>query len=246
MRLINILDAKQASRKSLRKNYNLNFLLQKRFGWMIKYTEKKKIVIELGSGNGFIKRFLGKKVITSDILMHSQIDIKIDMDNFNLPKKFFKKVDIFILNHSLHHSKNPIKLIKKLRLNLKKKGAILINEPEISFVFRLFLKIFNHERWDLNIDNQKKRDFWVENNATGRILFGNKKINSTFIKDLIIKKNETNEFLIFLNSGGNSIEAPHIKLNYTFLNIIDFFDNFITKLFPKVFSLNRSILLKKK
>lgn len=246
MRLINILDAKQASRKSLRKNYNLNFLLQKRFGWMIKYTEKKKIVIELGSGNGFIKRFLGKKVITSDILMHSQIDIKIDMDNFNLPKKFFKKVDIFILNHSLHHSKNPIKLIKKLRLNLKKKGAILINEPEISFVFRLFLKIFNHERWDLDIRKSNQKNFWLQNNATGRILF-TKNFENKFVKqNFHVIKNQLNECLIFLNSGGNSVNSPHIKLSETNLNILNKIDNFLIKLSPGFFALNRRVVLKKK
>ena len=34
------------------KNSNLTYLLNKRFKWMEKYTNDKKVIIELGSGNG--------------------------------------------------------------------------------------------------------------------------------------------------------------------------------------------------
>ena len=243
MKYLKILNPYQASKKTLIDNQNLNFLLRKRFIWMEKFTKKKKIVIELGSGNGFIKNFLGSKIITSDIYKHKLIDIKIDMNNLRIPKKYKKKVDIFILNHSLHHSKNPIKLLKKLSKMLNKKGLVLINEPEISLIFIFFLKVFNHERWDLDLRNIDKKNFWLQNNATGRLLFGNKKNNSKFLKSYTIKKNQLNEFLIFLNSGGNSIDAPHIKLNKRLLKTVDIFDNFITKLFPSIFALNRSVVL---
>ena len=43
------------------KNPNLIYLLEKRFRWMEKYIKKKKLVIELGSGNGCIKKILNKK-----------------------------------------------------------------------------------------------------------------------------------------------------------------------------------------
>ena len=139
MKYLKILNPNQASKKTLIDNQNLNFLLKKRFNWMKKFIRNKKIIIELGSGNGFIKNFLGSKIITSDIYKHKLIDIEIDMNNLRIPKKYKKKVDIFILNHSLHHSKNPIKLLKKIKGMLNKKGMILINEPEISFIFKFFL-----------------------------------------------------------------------------------------------------------
>ena len=44
------------------KNKNLDYLLKKRFGWMSKYLLKKKIIIELGSGNGCIKYILKNKI----------------------------------------------------------------------------------------------------------------------------------------------------------------------------------------
>ena len=243
--MIKILNPFEASIKFDKKNKNLYFLLSKRFKWMKKYTRNKKNIIELGSGNGSAKKFLGKKIITTDIIKHKNIDFKLDMNILNFPKKFKNNVDVFILNHSLHHSKDPINLINKLQKNLKKNGLILINEPEISLVFKIFLKVFNHENWNLNISEIKKKNFWLENNATGNILFNNKKINSKFSENLLIKRNILNEFLIFLNSSGNSVESPHIKLNNSLLTLIDKFDNFITKLFPSLFALNRSIILKK-
>ena len=47
------------------------------------------------------------------------------------------KVDIFIVNHSLHHSPNPALTISNMARYLKKGGLVLINEPEISLVFKL-------------------------------------------------------------------------------------------------------------
>ena len=87
---------------------------------MKKYISKKRTVIELGSGNGFIKKYLGEKIITSDLKTHQNIDYKFDMNNLKLPKKLKKKVNVFILNHSLHHCKDPIELIRIMKDNLKK------------------------------------------------------------------------------------------------------------------------------
>lgn len=226
-------------------NKNLNFLLHKRFFWMREYTHnKKKKIIELGSGNGFVKKFLGKHIITSDILKNKNIDYIIDMNRPWKSQKIINNTDVFIMNHALHHSDHPINLIKYLHKNLKKNGYILINEPEISLVFKFFLKIFNHERWDTNIKNSKKKYFWRENNATGRLLFEGKSVGDKFL-NYKIKANELSEFLIFLNSSGNGIDAPHIKLNKTFLNLTNLFDNLLIKIFPGIFALNRKIILQK-
>jgi|TARA_B110000027_G_scaffold129832_1_gene151840 hypothetical protein len=235
----------EADIKFNKKNKNLYYLLSKRFGWMKKHIKNKKIIIELGSGSGSVKKFLGKKVLSTDIVKHKNIDFKLDMNKMNLPKKFRNKVDVFILNHSLHHSTNPIKVIQNLQKNLKINGLILINEPEISLVFKIFLKIFNVENWNLNLNQVNIKNFWLQNNATGRILFGQKKVGSFYNKKLLIKKNLLNEFLIFLNSSGNSVEAPHIKLSNSILCLVNGFDNIITKLLPSIFALNRSVILKK-
>ena len=241
-----ILSPNESAKKLTKKNKNLDYLLKKRFNWMKKYINRKRTVIELGSGNGFIKKYLGEKIITSDLKTHQNIDYKFDMNNLKLPKKLKKKVNVFILNHSLHHCKDPLKLIRIMKDNLKKNGFILINEPEISFVFKFFLKIFNHERWDLDVSKSNQKNFWLQNNATGRILF-KKNFENKFVKqNFYVVKNQLNEFLIFLNSGGNSVNSPHIKLSETNLNLLNKLDDFLIKVSPEIFALNRRIVLKKK
>ena len=62
---------------------------------MEKYINKKKIIIELGSGNGCIKKILKKKnIILTDIVKYPWIDKKVDMLKINLGKKFINKVDV--------------------------------------------------------------------------------------------------------------------------------------------------------
>ena len=79
---------KNISEKLVRKkifekiDLNLLFLLKKRFLWMKNYFPKKnkKIIIELGSGSGCIKRILtNENIILTDIIKHPWIDLKIDM-----------------------------------------------------------------------------------------------------------------------------------------------------------------------
>ena len=105
------------------KSPNLIYLLEKRFKWMKKYINKKKIVIELGSGNGCIKKILkDKKIILTDIVKYPWIDKKVDMLKINLGKRYLKNVDVFIINHSLHHCANPYLCLEKCLSTLKKVG----------------------------------------------------------------------------------------------------------------------------
>ena len=51
-------------------NNNLDYLLKKRFNWMKKYLsgQNKKIIFELGSGSGCIKKILkNEKIILTDV-----------------------------------------------------------------------------------------------------------------------------------------------------------------------------------
>ena len=106
---------KNRDRIILSKNKNLIFLLEKRFSWMESYIKGKKIIVELGSGNGCIKKVIkNKKIILTDIIKYPWIDKKVDMLKVNLGNKYKKKVDVFIINHSLHHCSSPYKTLKKI------------------------------------------------------------------------------------------------------------------------------------
>ena len=248
-------DIFQNRKKILKSNNpNLIYLLNKRFKWMRKYTKNKKIIIELGSGNGCLKRVLNQKnIILTDIIKYPWIDKKIDMLKVNLEKKYINKVDVFIINHSLHHCANPSKCLDKLSKYLKKDGVILINEPETSFMLKMIQILLDDESWSLEDDVFKKnknifnpKNPWISNTAIAQLLFKNQtKFHNNF-PQYEIEKNYVSEFFIFLNSGGVNSDFFNIKLNYLFLSVVNFIDQILIFFLLNLFALNRTIILKKK
>ena len=236
-----------------KKNKNSIFLLEQRFLWMKEFLKNKSIIIELGSGNGASKNILNnKKIILTDIQKYPWIEKKIDMMDIKLGKKFKKKVDIFIINHALHHCANPAKTLKMLAPYLKKNGLILMNEPESSFFLRLVQYILDDESWSYNVDifDTKKNIFnpntiWDSNTAVANLLFKNEKKFHLNFPEYQILKNNLSEFFIFLNSGGVVQDTFYIPLNKLFLNFFVFIDKILVSILPSIFALNRSIVLKK-
>lgn len=233
-------------------NKNLIYLLEKRFSWMKKYLKSQKTVIELGSGNGCIKKIIdNRKIMLTDIIKYPWINKKVDMLKINLGKKYLKKVDVFIINHSLHHCANPALTLKKMSIYLKKDGYILINEPETSFFLKFIQILLDDESWSLkaNVFNRKSifnpKSPWISNTAVAQLLFkDNKKFREHFPQYKIVE-NKLSEFFIFLNSGGVNSSFFHIKLNYFFLRFLDIIDNILIFFLPGIFALNRKIVLKK-
>ena len=244
--LLKLISPEISQKKFLSGNKNFIYLLNKRLGWMKKYTKNRVNILEFGSSNCLSRFIISNKVICTDISKNKLIDFYLDMNNLKLPKKYKKKYDVLIFNHCLHHSKNPISVLKNISKKIIKKGGfVLINEPETSIIFKFFLKIFKHERYDDNIKKIHNKNFWYENNSTGKLLFSNKRVNDLFLNEYKIIKNDLNEFLIFLNCSGNGVNTPYIPLNYFFLKIVDKIDKILIKMFPSIFALNRKIILKK-
>tara|TARA_Y100000768_G_scaffold228920_1_gene172856 strand:- start:1591 stop:2394 length:804 start_codon:yes stop_codon:yes gene_type:complete len=234
------------------KNQNLIYLLNKRFSWMRKYIRGKKTIIELGSGNGCIKKIIDdKRIILTDIIKYPWIDKKVDMMKINLGKKYLKKIDIFIINHSLHHCANPALTLKKMSIYLKKNGYILINEPETSFFLKLIQIVLDDESWSLKskVFNHKSifspKNPWISNTAVAQLLFKNEKKFQKYFPQYKIVENKLSEFFIFLNSGGVNSSFFHIKLNNFFLKILNIIDEILIFFLPNIFALNRTIILKK-
>ena len=99
-----ILSPNESAKKLTKKNKNLDYLLKKRFNWMKKYINGKRTVIELGSGNGFIKKYLGEKIITSDLKTHQNIDYKFDIHNYQffLHHTTFYKIHFDLFPNFVH------------------------------------------------------------------------------------------------------------------------------------------------
>jgi len=243
------------SRKKIfnNKSQNLNFLLEKRFKWIKNFLFNKKIIVELGSGNGCIKKIIkNKKIILTDINKYKWINKKLDMRTINLEKKYYKKVDVFIFNHALHHCSNPSKTLYLISKYLKKGGYILLNEPEASISLRLIQYFLDDEGWSYNVDifNKNKNIFssnnpWYSNTAVANLLFSDEKKFIQYFPFYEIKKNELSEFFIFINSGGVNQNIFHIPLNRFFISCLNMIDKILIGLFPKIFALNRSVILKK-
>ena len=234
-------------------NKNLRYLLEKRFFWMNKFIKNKKRIIEVGSGNGSLKKILkNRNIILTDITKYPWIEKKVDMTKLNLGKKYLNKIDVFITNHSLHHCCNPAKTLKKMSIYLKKNGLILINEPEISFFLKFLQFILDDEPWSLkiNIFNSKKNIFksnnpWASNTAIAKLLFKDENKFNSFFPEYKIIRNDLSEFFIFFNSGGVYNEVIYVPLNRFFLKLLDYIDSILIFFFPGIFALNRTVILKK-
>jgi len=233
-------------------NQNLNFLLEKRFLWMEPFLKNRKIIIELGSGNGCIKSILKNNIILTDIVQYEWIDEEVDMLKLNLNERYLDNVDAIIINHSLHHCANPFQSLKKMNSYLKKGGLILINEPETSLILRTLQVILKDEGFDETADvfNNKNlflpEDPWLSNTSIAKLLFKNEKKFEDKFPEYSIKKNELSEFFIFLNSGGVNSSFKYLKLNKFLLNLLFIFDAILIKIFPSIFAFNRMIVLEKK
>ncbi len=236
-----------------KKNKNTIYLLEERFFWMKEYLKGKKNIIELGCGNGASKDILkNKNIILTDIQKYSWISKKVDMTKLNLGKKYFKKVDVFIINHALHHCPNPARSLKKMLIYLKKDGLILINEPEASFFLKFFQYLLDDEAWSykINIFNTKKNIFkssspWDSNTAVAQLLFKEEKKFNFYFPNFLFLKNDLSEFSIFLNSGGVVQDTFHIPVNKIIFNFMKYIDKLLIWLLPNIFALNRRVVLKK-
>ena len=160
-------------------------------------------------------------------------------------------MDVFIINHSLHHCANPALTLKKISNYLKRNGYILINEPETSFFLKFIQILLDDENWSLKakVFNHKSifnpKSPWISNTAIAQLLFKNEKKFQEYFPQYKILENKLSEFFIFLNSGGVNSSFFYIKLNNLFLKILNIIDNILIFFLPRIFALNRTIVLKK-
>ena len=234
------------------KNKNLYFVLKKRFEWMNEYIQKDDIGIEVGAGPGFSKEFiLNKNFKISDFADYEHLDYKnIDAHSTKFTDSSF---DYVIASHMVHHMPYPIKFFREMYRILKKDGKLIIYEEYLSVLLQFILMIMKHEGfdWTKDIWNESvpaidDEDSWSGNNAIPHLVFDdmnafNKNLGSYFK----IEHDKILHELSYLNSGGVTSKTFYIPLNYFFLNILDKIYSFLSKPFPKIFAINRRLVLRK-
>ena len=236
-----------------RRNKNLYFALKKRFEWMNEYINEEDVGLEVGSGPGFSKEFIkNKNLKLSDFDNHQHLDYKnVDALNTKFQDKSFNYI---IAAHVLHHIPYPVKFFKEMHRILKVDGKLIIHEANLSVLLQLIIILMKHEGfdwtkdvWSETIPSIDDEDLWAGNNAIPNLVFDNKdKFNENLGTIFEIEYDKILHCFTFLNSGGVTSKTFYIPLNYFLLNIMDKVDFLFTKSLPKIFAMNRCLVLKKK
>jgi len=107
-----------------------------------------KVLVELGSGGGFIKEVI-HDVVTSDILDLPNVD-KV----FSAVEMPFEgdSVDAFFMIDVLHHIADPRAFFTEAMRCLKIAGKVVMIEPANTLFSRFIYKNFHHEAFDTQSD----------------------------------------------------------------------------------------------
>jgi len=105
---------------------------------------ENKVLVELGSGGGFIKEVIGN-MITSDVLELPNVDRVFSA--FDMPFES-DGVDAFLMFDVLHHLTDPRAFFKEALRCLKVSGKIVMIEPANTLWARFIYKNFHHELFD--------------------------------------------------------------------------------------------------
>ncbi|MFZ2145764.1 MAG: class I SAM-dependent methyltransferase [Sedimentisphaerales bacterium] len=121
---------------------------------------ENKVLVELGSGGGFIKEIIGN-IITSDVLELPNVD-KI-FSALDMPFEQ-ASVDAFFMFNVLHHITEPKAFFKEALRCLKIGGKVVMIEPANTLWSRFIYKKFHHEAFDTQAPEwccrgQAKREF---------------------------------------------------------------------------------------
>lgn len=232
------------------KNKNLYKLLQERFTWMNKFINKDDTGVEVGAAAGFSKIFIKcKNFKISDFSNHPHLDYKnIDAQNTNFESN---SLDFVISSNMIHHLPYPLKFFNEMHRILKRNGKLIIFDAHCSVLLQAILILMRHEGFDFTKDvwnpNEPAtdiNDLWAGNSAIPYLLFDDeKKFNLHLGKKFKIQYKKLCECTLFLNSGGVTSKTFYIPLNFFFLQILNYFDKFLSLFFPKLFSLAYRIVL---
>lgn len=240
------LDVIKARDRMLKKERQaLDFLLKYRSSFFTDNIPEEGVVLDIGTGIGYLNVYVKKKIFLTDIEKNGWIDFV--SDAHHLPMKR-NSIDIVILNNVLHHFSSPWKVLQEIRNILKDDGTVLIYDVTLSTIHKfLIVSGISKEQYDTTFNifspDAVSKNPWMGNNAIPDLLFD----KPSAMEELGFKmqKREYCEFLLFLTSGGITNIFPVPDFHNLFSRIFSFIDATLVKLFPKIFSLQQRVILKK-
>ena len=242
----------QEKKEKQEKFTNVEFLLKKRYTWMNEYLKPGDHVLEVGCGMGVAKDFLRPDIhlVVSDIEKHPWVDLQVDALNTRLPRKSF---DAVICSNMIHHTAYPARFFEEMGRILKPQGRLIIQEGNLSLMSKIMLRLLRHEGWSSrrNVFSQDEpcndpQDPWSGNNAIPNLLFDDPETFQKQFPYFAFQHQAFSEFAIFPLSGGVTAKARTIPLSFSWLKRIDSLDEFLVRTAPRVFALQRRVVLVKK
>ena len=230
---------------------NLYFLLENRFKWMNRFIQNSDKGIEVGAGTGVSKEFIKSDFFKStDYANNDWLDFKmIDALNTKFDRESF---DFIISSNMIHHVPYPILFFEEMNRILKPGGKLIIQEINCSKSMRFLLRFMRHEGYDftINVFDRKlictdPEDLWSANCAIPNLLFDNLHEFNSKVAGFSVAYTGFSEFFLFINSGGVISKTSYIPLPVAVLKILKSVDDFLCKVAPSIFALQRQIVLVK-
>lgn len=163
--------------------------------------------LEIGAGSGNLKAF-APDVISTDVLTVGWLDTVCDAHFLPFAEKSFDNIVMFDV---LHHLERPTRFFDEAIRVLRPGGHIVMLEPGITPLSRIFYGLFHHEPVDMSEDPlgdgplDPARDPYDSNQAIPTLLFGNQRRRRTFeqrFPALRVSTADRFAFFVYPLSGG--------------------------------------------
>lgn len=246
----------EGSTEYARKNFkktrfrNLDHLLKSRYSWMNDFIRPGALVVEIGAGAGFSPLYLKERPLLTDAVKNEWIDEIADATDMVFEDS---SIDVLIASHTIHHFYSPFKFLRECERVLKPGGYLLVQEINTSLMMRVLLRLMRHEGWSYDVDVfdeaaivNDPNDLWSANCAVPELLFEDKGSFERVFTRLELQQSKLNECLIFPLSGGVISKTKVPELPQPVLTAISKLDALLIFLFPSIFALGRSAVVKKR
>ncbi len=179
-----------------------------------------KVIVELGSGGGFIKEVICN-AITSDVLDLPNVDKVFSACQMPFPDV---SVDAFVMFDVLHHITEPRAFFHEALRCLKVGGQIVMIEPANTLWSRFIYKNFHHEGFDTKAgwNLGSGGPLSCGNDALPWIIFSrDRKVFESEFPTLKILQMRNHTPLRYLLSGGFTLRQLVPSLSYSFVKVVE-------------------------
>lgn len=134
---------------------------------------REGLTLEIGGGSGNLKAWL-PQVVSTDIVHAGWLDCVADAHALPFPSNCFQNI---VMIDVLHHLSCPMDFFSEAERVLLPGGRVVLLEPGISPVSRLFYKFFHSEPVDMAADplsdqpQSRQDDPWDSNQAIPTLIF---------------------------------------------------------------------------